>query len=164
MKRTMVIIVALAMLAACVQNTVTTSYPDGRVVVQEISDDGIYYQEAARALGVAEKSVCEKCTPGELIALRSYRAIEIISGKAFVDRGMNGYELTAKVSGDLVDVAPTLGLIGAVRYLSKRPSTIAFNGDGNAYVASDIMGSQNAVNIPAFSPPTTTTTITNPAQ
>lgn len=154
----------LATLSGCAgnRNTITTTYQDGRVEVREMSDDGVYYQEAAKALGAVEASVCSNCTPGELIALRSYRAIEVVSGKAFVDRGMNGYELTAKVSGDIKDGLPAIGLLSATRYLAKRPNSVQFNGDGNSYIASEVFGNQNTATIPAFSPPSTTT-ITNPA-
>jgi len=154
---------ALLLLGGCVltggNNARTTQHLDGRIVTEEMSDDAIYYQEASKFLGAGSVATnCPTCTPGELVAMEAFRTIRVVMGGGFPARGMNGFELAAKVSGDIKEGLPAIGLISAVRYLAKRPNSVEFNGDGNAYNVVDTVGSSNSTTIPMFSPPTTTTT------
>ena len=162
MKRLAVLLVALVLLSGCITsttNTRTTQYLDGRVITEEISDDGVYYQEASKFLGAGSSAItCPTCTPGELVAMEAFRTIRVVMGGGFPARGMNGFELAAKVSGDIREGLPAIGLLSAVRYLAKRPNSVQFNGDGNAYNVVDTVGTGNTATIPLFSPPTTTTT------
>ena len=101
-------------------NTITTQHLDGRVVVEEMSDDAVYYQQAARYAEARGKAVdCPGCTAEQRVIVALAAAL---TDKGYVPRGMNGYELAAKVSSDVVSVAP-YGVLGWAFYRVSKMDT-----------------------------------------
>jgi len=164
---TRVILVAMAALlttlTGCARlggdlNTITTYDRDGRVVaVQTMSDDAVYYDRIANGrtkVDCAGMSF-EQC--GLLVAIGGLADV----AKGYPARGLNGYELAAKVSGDIVSAVP-YGAIGFVAYEAlKRPGTVNVSGENAVYSTNEThltgndLGDGNGVNIPNDSPPTT---------
>ena len=162
-------LVLTLLLSGCLgdeMNSVRTTYPDGRVVVEEFSNDTAYYTQATKAKpDVAEAlRACIECTSGELIGLA---AVMTLGQKPYVPRGMNMKELAGKVSGDLVSVTPVIGLAVAAYKLASRPNSVVVgeNGiyapfeshltasDGNSVVIPYRYGTSEDI-VPAVSPVT----------
>jgi hypothetical protein len=94
-------------------------------------------------------------------------AIAALSDKGFVPRGMNGYELTAKLGSDMVAIAPW-GAVGFVAYEGIKRSGTHINGDNATYAPFEnhLTGSDGSnANIPYrySSPDNITTEIFEPA-
>ena len=118
--------------------TTTTIYRQDKtvdrvVVAQELSNDAVYYQEAGKVLASSGgASECKDCTPGEKVALEAFSAIKVVSGKAFVDRGMSGVEALASVGNNVVNHSP-YGIFGFMAYeYAKRPG-VNMSGDNAVY-------------------------------
>lgn len=139
-------------------NTVTTTYDlDGKPVLTQanMSDDAAYYDAAARYYESKNAGLsCEGCTPDQKII--QILAIAL-TDKGFVARGMNGYEFAAKVSGDIVNIAP-YGAIGAVAIRGIKSAGDISMGENAVYAPANAVGTGNTITIPLNSPPTTTTT------
>ena len=157
-------LLCVLMLAGCVElgsmNTLTSYGPDGRVVaVNEMSDDAVYYDRLAAGKTKVDCAgyTFEQC--GLLVAIGGLVDV----AKGYPARGMNGYELAAKISGDVVAAVP-YGAIGFVAYEAlKRPGTVNVSGESvystnETHLTGNDMGDGNGITIPNDSPPTTTTT------
>jgi hypothetical protein len=141
-------------------NTVTTYDADGRVVdVQEMSDDAVYYDRITKnrtAVNCTAGMTFEQC--GLLVAIGGLVDV----AKGYPARGMNGFELAAKVSGDIVSAVP-YGAIGFVAYEAlKRPGTVNVSGESTystneTHLTGNEMGDGNGIEVPNQSPTTTTT-------
>lgn len=126
-------------------NTRTTKYPDGRVVEEAMSDDAAYYAaaaEAKRALAID----CTSCTPTEKMLMV---AIGALADRGFVPRGMNGYELLAGISRDVVSIAP-YGALSFVAYQAlKRPGVnMGDNSTYSPFEAHQTGSDRSNINIP----------------
>lgn len=148
------------------QNTiVTTTYPDGRLVVeQSLTDDGMYYR-AVQEIKVAryEAARCDICDPGERIGLL---AVAGLADDEVLVKGMNGFELADRA---MKSVGPYALGAYAVERLTSRPDTVNMNGDNATYAPFEthVTNSDSAtVDIPyrfgTTEMPTTTTTTSAP--
>lgn len=159
-------LIAVLMLTGCAgltgsQNTITSYDQNGLVTsVQEMSDDAVYYNSIAAGKTKVDCAgyTFEQC--GLLVAIGGLVDV----AKGYPARGMNGYELAAKISGDVVSAVP-YGAIGFVAYEAlKRPATVNVSGENSVYSTNEThltgndMGDGNSVDIPNDSPPTTTIT------
>jgi len=140
--RETILLCLVMMLAGCAgTNQVTTETffdergePYKTVVTQKLSDDGMYYQEAARAVSAGAAGTCApNCAPGELASIEAFRTIRALTGGAFVERGMSGVEAATSVAGAIISQSPAYMLgLGLYKALD-RPASVNLNGDGNMY-------------------------------
>ena len=136
------IFVSLFLLSGCFStNTRTTTThlkPDGVtidkiVIEEELSDDALYYQEAGKAIVGKRANSSTVTDPTAQTAIAALDTIQALSGKRFVDRGMNGYEMTRELGGDVVKQTPAIAMGVGLYKLADTPSSIEINGDGNRY-------------------------------
>lgn len=146
-KQWLLYVLAALTLSGCVNlfgasNTITTTQvldPNTQqvievITVEELSDDALYYKTAKEVMLKDATSSCSpNCAPGEAGIIEMSRTLRYVMGKGFVERGMNGYELTRDLGTAAISAAP-LGV--GMYYLGKvssKPSSVNFNGSDNEY-------------------------------
>jgi hypothetical protein len=151
------------LLAGCGGKSTITNYDkDGLVTsVEELTIDGAHAKaQQAVMLELAKPIPCEKLETDSAVACTAInmgRMIAAAGGAFEVKRGMNDNEAFVGTVKEIKESLPAVGLLSGVRYLAKRPNSVQFNGDGNAYLSSDPVGQGNVLTAPLFSPPTTIT-------
>lgn len=116
------------------------------VVTKEISDDGMYYEQAALAMAADKASCGDNCAPGEAGVIEMAKTMRMLMGKSFVEKGMNGVEAVSTIGGAIVSHSPyyMLGL-GLYKALD-RPSSVNMNGDNNNYIPNENHWTGNRIN------------------
>lgn len=148
----------------CGGKSIITQYDtSGRVTsVEKLTVDGSNAKaQQAVMMELARPIQCESLGTDSAVACTAInmgRMIAAAGGAFEIKRGMNDNETIIATAREIKEGLPIIGLIGSVRYLSKRPNSVQFNGDGNAYLTADPVGQGNTITAPLFSPPTTTTT------
>ena len=144
----LLLIVLILSLSGClaVKSTITTRYPDGRVVVEELSDDALYYKQAASVINADSAGSCVDCSAEGKVAIEAFKTIRAVTGKQFVERGMNGVEGSVAVGKAFISQTP-LGLaVWGLKEANENAGDINMGGDGATYVDSENHWTGNDLN------------------